>query len=251
MVLTVQVLVDGRDYTAWVESVSVRQAPRTYYREWSVTFRGLPDPVAVTAEVDILLGGQTVMVDGCLSPDRPPTLVMDGTVPVLSCHGYDWAWRAQRMTPRSTLVLAPSRTLARGAVEASKLTLGVLGFHEDAVVGRWEWVQAHTCREAVLALGTRAGLTVDYQLPDYTLAPVILDAQSTIWESMYSLIKCYTPEVYWRRERRALLLTDPLVRRLSGIGSLHLTTSAVQAVEALPTRRARVRRVIVRVPEFP
>ena len=240
MVLAIKVLVDGRDYTPWVESVSVRQAPRTFYREWSVTFRGLPDPIDVTAVVDILLGGQTVMVDGCLSPDRPSTLVMDGSVPVLSCHGYDWAWRAQRMAPRSTLVLAPSRQLARQAVERS-----------DGIVGRWEYVQASTCRDAVQQLGQRAGLIVDYQLPDYTLAPTVCDPTRTLWEVMFALVRCFAPDVFWRRERRALLLADPLQRRLSGVGSVHLTTDAIAAVEARPVNRARVRRIIVRVPRFP
>lgn len=236
MVLTVQILVDGLDLTRWCTSVSVTQAPRTYYRSWSATFRGLPVAITAASVVDILLGGQTVMVDGCLSPDAVPTVSLDGTVPTLVCTGFDWAWRMQRIAPRSTLVLAPSRQMARQAAELSEFA-----------VGRWEWVAVHTAREACQTLGTRAGLTVDYCLPDYTLAPTVLDPRATLWDSLYGLVECFKPEVFWRRERRALILADPLANVLSGIGSLSLPASAVVSAEVKPTQRITMRRLLMTV----
>ena len=68
---------------------------------------------------------------------------------------------------------------------------------------------------------------MEYQLPDYTLAPTVLDPTASLWESLYKLVTCFKPDVYWRRERRALLLADPLAGRLYDMGSLHLTAAAV------------------------
>lgn len=247
MVVGVTVLIDGRDYSEWVESVSVKQSKRTYYRTFSVVLRGAYDSIGTDSIVDITYMGVPQIVDGIVSPDAPPTILMDHDpqadslrVPSLLINGFDWAWKAQRKVPARTLVLAPNRHMARVLVESSR-----------SVVGRWQFVQAHNTEVAVRALGRLAGLRVEYLLPSFTIPPTILDPRATLWDGIQNLVKALSPEFLWRRERKALLIADAKALRMAGMGTVNLAASAIVRAEVRAFPRARVRRIILVTPDFP
>ena len=237
---------DQRDVTPFVDSLTWTQAPRTYYQELSVVFRGW-FPTSLTGRWDLygsydpsVPRSELLLRGGVIPPDAPGVVDVAGKVVPFSARIVDWAWLAQRTTVSSTLVLAPDRAGAERAVLRGRTSL--------AAVGKWAFVPAATMHDAVRALATLAGFAVELRLPDYEMAPTVLDPERSLWDSLYGLVEPYKPDVFFRRERNSVIIADTVGEEI-GVGrTMHLPAVAIAGLSLAPMPFRHLQRVIVRVP---
>jgi len=232
---------DQRDVTRWVSSLAVSQEPDCYYRTFALTFRGWHsvDPAArwdIYGSRDEATPRETVLIRaGIVPPDRQPIVTVDKKGLSVAVTGYDWAWMAQRRAPTSTVVLAPTRSAARRAIEAY-----------NAFVGRWQWVEAATLHDAVTRLGALAGFWAELRIPNYSLTSYVMDPQKSYWEGIANLLEPLAPRIYFRRTESRVLIADRAAQWI-GIGSvLKLSENQITSVEAGPSFFKYVRRVLLR-----
>jgi hypothetical protein len=243
------VYMDQRDVTPWVDALEVLQERRQLYRQARIAFRGW-FPIALTGKWDIY--GSTdpavprsslLLRRGIIAPDQQGTVNVRRT-DVTNCAVtiYDWAWVAQRITPCATIVAAATVNEAIKAVAAAG--------QQAWPVGRWQYLPAKTMHDAVRGLAQMAGFTVELHLPNYELAPTVVDPRRSIWEAIWSLVEPFRPEAFFRRERNALVIADGLDVFLGIGGRLQLTEQSIISGSFTPQMFRHLRRVIVRIPPW-
>lgn len=244
MKCAITIYMNRRDVTGWLTRIYLRQVRDTpLFRQCELTFAswheieedaswdvfGSYDPTKPRSE--ILLRG------GIIPPDQRPQIGLQRgeSVPV-TVTLYDWAWRAQRVAPRSTLVVANSLSAGRRAVA-----------EYGQPVGRYTTIVARHLSTAVAKLGALGGFWVDWRLPDYELGAMVLDPGQSLWESIRALCEPYAPEYYFRRDTDCLVVSDRLATEFGFGTTMTVGLKAVGRIEIVPTRlRRRFHRVIVR-----
>lgn len=243
------VYMDQIDVTPWVTSVTVEQPPQCLYRQWSVTFAGFTE-LAEDASWDIY-GSYTeatpraecLVRAGVIPEDRERYItITPGEVPTLTVRGYDQVWRSQRRAPRETLVLVPGDDSA-SAVRAIE--------EYGQPVGRYR-VRRHvrTLHQALDVLATGAGFNLHCATPNYPMLPYVVPPTSSYWDAMLELLRPWVTEVWYRRADNLLTVIDPLAARYELGRRMVIPDDLVVSVHALPVRRRRVRRVLLRVPRW-
>lgn len=246
--IALRVVMGGHDVTRWVTSVTWRQSPRQLHREWAVTLTGWTQ-VDRTMRWDIAAGygggHELVIRQGIIPPDWQPSLSIGprDRGPTLSIRGVDWAWVAARVRRSDTIVLAPDGRQARRALRI---------FQERAPgrpAGAVTTLRATTMHEAVVRLGTLAGMHVVALVPDYKIQGYVCDPERSIWESIWALVSPFAPLAYFRRERNEVVIAD----RAHAVGAatrMALPVSVITAAEIAPIREPNLRRVLVRIPAW-
>jgi hypothetical protein len=245
--LSLTLYMDRRDVTPWVQSLTLRQAPRALYLQADVTFHGwwatdlssrwdlygTYDPTVPRSE--LLLRG------GIIPPDQPAVVTLKRGEPVPSVTPIlDWAYFAQRVTARRTIVVAPDRSSAQRAIAAYE---GPIGAHAILTVD--------TMNEAVRQLASLTGFNVELRIPDYPIAATVLDPEQSLWDHIFNLVTPFKPEIYFRRDRCSVMIADTVGQQV-GVGqTLNFSDDAVKSFEVSPTFRAHRRRVLIKVPPSP
>jgi hypothetical protein len=250
MILLPTVYMGGRDVGAFLQRVAVSNATATYYRSFTVTFRGWHS-IDLTASWDIFAThtasiprSETQIRNGISNPDQLPKFTFAGDVPTTEVQGFDWAWRAQKVRTGdnaaiNTLVIAPDSTSARRAV-----------FTSNTVVGNWSWIRATTLHEAITQLGLLAGMQIELRIPDVAIAAQVLPPGQTIWDSILNLARPFAPEPYFRRCEDRMLLADRAAAA-QGIGSsLGLSEDLVKSIDGVPATAQMLRRLLIGVPPW-
>ena len=242
---------DRRDVTPWVDSLTLIQAPHTLYLKLDVTFRGWFPPTPTTSRWD-LYGSYNTAVPrsellfrgGIIPPDQPSTVTLDGDVPAIDVQIFDWAYYAQRLSPRRTIVLAPDRSAAQRALAAY-----------EGPVGATAIVIVPTMHAAVRALAAFAALNVELRIPDYPMAARVLaptegprEPSMSIWQHIDDLVASFGPRIFFRRDRDTVMITDRMSTEL-GVGQvLTFAGPAVKSFTIQPSYLRHVRRVLIEVP---
>jgi len=247
--VSMTVYMNKRDITKWVTRVAVEQAPHTLYRQATVVLAGwyaieLAKRWDIYASTDLAVPRSSLLLSGAVvPPDRRPETVVAGGVPITTVTLYDWAWLAQRRTPRQTLVIAPKRELAVAEVERYLA-------EEDGPVGRYQIIEAPTMHAAVAALAVQAGFHVDLRIPDYAMAPLVVDPKQSLWKTIYSLVEPFQPQVFFRHNTAKVAIVDRIGRAV-GVGpTLSLSATAIEALSASSLPYRNTRRVLIQVPRW-
>jgi hypothetical protein len=268
--LKLSVYMNTRPVTRFATAVSVKQPPRTLYKEFEVTFAGWYD-IEEGASWDIFgtydptdPRTEVLIRNGVVPADRERYVSVDGNgVPSLTVKGFSRIWLALRRAPVDTLVLVPGAGLGNtveAALEAfayrSYRVVGArvvgargLGVTGRRSVGRYRVLQhVSTMHRAVERLAREAGFRAEVRLPDYELAPLVLDPTKSYWAAISDLVAPFAPETWYRESTNTVVIADPLAPRFEVGSKIELAAGVVSGVRGVPVRRRRVRRVIVSVP---
>jgi hypothetical protein len=238
-----------RPVTGWLTSLHFQQTRDTYYRQCDLTFASWHE-IEDGARWDLF---------GSYDPDDPRSeiLIRNGVIPddqrlqfrlargqdvPITLTIYDWAWRAQRISHPTTLVVAKSLTDGRRAVA-----------EYGQPVGRYTTLVTSTLSGAVRALATLGGVWLDWRLPDYDLSAQVLapvddnGTSQAIFQSIRTLCDPYRPEYYFRRDTDCLVLSDRLATEFAVGTRMTFGERSIAAPLNVTARTLgrRVRRVIV------
>ena len=247
MKLTITAHMDGRDVTPWLVEASVEQPRRTLYRQADLTFAGWSN-IIDGARWDIFASydpaepyAETILAAGQVPPDRVRRVrVGAGELPRVTLTVYDHVWLAQRRTPTETLVLVPD--------EGGESAAAALEDYPGPVGAYRVLAGVRTLHDAVRRLAHLAGFRVQILLPNADMAPLVVDPSSSLWEAIVELLTPWSPRTRYDRHNNTLIFSDPLGAAYAAGRTLTIPADGVRSIDGWPTRYARTRRVIVRVP---
>lgn len=261
MRLSYTVYMNKRDITEWVSSLKVRQPANCLYKEFELELLGWTS-VEDNASWDIYgtydsttaPRAEPLILNGILPPDRDRYPSIDqGTVPTLKIKGYSRIWLCQRKAPTETLVMVPGTGRVRAVIDGQEIVQASLAQvaidRYGGPLGRYKVVRhMNSFASAVGYLANQAGFKVDFRLPNYPLEPFVCDPEKSYWELIKDLIEPWAPELWYREPTNTLAIVDPLAPRYQIGRSLGVPSTLIAAVDAVPIRTNRVRRVFARFP---
>lgn len=244
------VLMDGRDVTSWVKSVSVSQED-SINRQFTITFAawdqfnennrfdiyGSYNPANPFAEVMIRNG--VIPIDRYRSVTLGPN-----KVPHVIGNGYDYVWLIKRRAPKKTIILVPNRRNSQDNV-----TQAIENF--KGPIGRYQvWTSIRTLHKAIRKLSAAGGVNVSVNIPDYPMAPYVIDPSWSYWKAIEKLVEPYAPQTYYVRSSNMLVISDRSSQVMGASNLLTLGADIIGDLQATPVTYRRVRRVIVRIPQW-
>ena len=251
MDFVVTVLMDGRDVTPWVKSVTVTQE-NSVDRKFIITFVGWQE-FNENSRFDIYGSYnpaepfQEIMIrNGTIPPDRYRTVDL-GTdkTPMVIAEGYDYVWLSKRKAPRKTIIMVPGRRNNEDNVKKAIENYG------NKPIGRYQvWTGMARLSTALRKLANAGGIRLKSTIPDYDLAPYVIDPSWSYWTALTELAKPYAPHIYYVRQNNTLVLADRMSEVMHTSNKLVLSADIVKALTAKPTTNSRVRRVIIRIPKW-
>ncbi len=239
----------GSDVTGFVDDLEIGNDRRQLYRSARITFQGW-FPTEPTVRWDIY--GTTdsaapfsslLLRNGLTAPDQQADVTLDrGAVQNTQITIYDWAWIAQRISPASTVIAAPSSSKAIKAAAAADRSAWPLG--------RWQYLSAQTMHDVVRGLAALAGFGVELYIPNYAIDAIVFDPREQVWPAIWRLVEPFRPEAYFRPERNSVVIATGVDQHLGVGGTLQLTDAAVIRAKISPQRFRHLRQVIVRTPPW-
>jgi hypothetical protein len=239
-----------RDVTPWTTSVEPGVKAGTLYGDATVTFAawsalepdakwniyGTYDPANPRA---VLL-----LREGITPEDRERMLrLAAGAIPSLTVRIFDPVWLAQRRGPDDTIVMLPG--------SAGDDTADALIANYGEAVGRTVlWRRVNTMHQAVTRLARAAKINVRVLLPDYELAPYVVNPRHSYWKAILELVRPWAPDpVIFRNNDNTLVIADSISQQFSVGRRIKLPANTIAKIEGKPVTRARVRRLILRIPK--
>jgi len=245
---------DTRDVTRWVDSLVWRQAKGSTFQELQVTFRGW-FPTSLVGRWDLYGSyaagtprSELLFRGGVIPPDRPGVVdVARGTVVPDSVQIVDWAWIAQRTTPRTTLVIAPDRSAAARAAARA-----------DSPIGYWSFVPAATMHAAVRKLAALGRFRVQVLVPDYPMTATVIEPTRSLFDAIRGLVDgtdidggravAKSADYFFRRDRLTLVIGDKTTTHLRVGRTLNLSADAIAGLQLSPSPFRHVNRLLIKVP---
>ena len=244
------VLMDGRDVTQWVKNVRVSQED-SINRRFTITFSswdqfdernrfdifGSYNPANPYAEIMIR--------NGVIPTDRYRTVRLGpGQVPHIVGEGYDYVWLMKRTAPTKTIIMVPSR---RNYQDNIQLAIDNYG----KPIGRYQvWTGINTLHKAIAKLANAGRVRVSIQIPNYEMAPFVVDPNLSYWGAIEQLAEIYAPHIYYVRATNRLVIADRSSEIMGASNVFNISADIVGDLEATPVLFKRVRRVIVRIPPW-
>lgn len=246
----ITVLVDGGDVTQWVKYVKIDQSS-TVDRKFEVAFIGWQEfnensRFDIYGSYDPANPFQEIIIrNGTIPPDRYRTVDLStAKVPLVVAVGYDYVWMAKRRAPRKTIILVPHRRNNEDNVKKAIENHG-------KPIGRYQvWPGMNRLSTAVRRLAWAGGLNVRVTIPDYDIQPKVIDPSLSYWHAIKDLAKPFAPHIYYVRQNNTLVLADRMTEVMNTSNSLTLSADSVKAITAVPSVNSRIRRVILRIPEW-
>lgn len=246
----VTVLMDGRDVTKWVKSVTIDQE-NSVDRKFSIAFMGWQEfdensRFDIYGSYNPAQPFQEIMIrNGTIPPDRYRTVDLGrDKTPLVIAEGYDYVWMSKRKAPRKTIILVPGRKNNEDNIKKAIENFG-------GPIGRYQvWTGMDRLSTALRKLANAGGIKMKSTIPDYNLAPYVIDPSWSYWMAITELSKIYAPHVYYVRQNNTMVLADRMSEVLHSSNQLILSADVVNAITAKPSINSRVRRVIIRIPEW-
>lgn len=244
------VLMDGRDITPWVRNVSVSQED-SVTRKFSLTFSSW-EQFDETSRFDIFGSyvpsnpyAEIMIRNGIIPIDRYRTVRLGpGQVPHVVGEGYDYVWLLKRKAPRKTVIMVPSHSNYRDNIQQA-----ITNF--DRPIGQYQvWTGISTLHTAISKLARAGGVRVSVNIPNYDMAAHVIDPQYSYWQAIEDLAEPFAPHIYYVRATNTLVISDRSSEVMGASNLLTLSSKIVGDLEARPVTYRRVRRIIVRIPQW-
>jgi hypothetical protein len=244
------VLMDGRDVTSWVKNVKVSQED-SINRKFTITFSSW-DQFDDTNRFDIYGSynpanpfAETLIRNGIIPVDQYRTVRLGpDSVPYVVGEGYDYVWQIRRKSPKKTIIMIPGRKTTDDNVQQAIENFG-------KPIGRYQvWTYVTSLKGAITRLAHAGGVRVSVQIPNYPMAPFVVDPAYSYWDAIEELASPYAPHIYYVRSTNTLVIADRSSEIMGASNLLTLSAKIVSDLEATPVLYKRVRRVIVRIPPW-
>jgi len=246
---------DGRDVSSWVKSVEISTEDRID-RKFTVVFSSW-DQFSDENRWDIYgsfnsaqPSHEILIRNGMIPFDRWRSISLGvGQVPHVIGTGYDYVWLAKRKAPRKTIVMMPDRRDYQ-----ANLKKAVNDFQENnkgRPIGRYQvWPSMTNLHKAMRRLANAGGLHISIQIPNYDMAPHVIDPKFSYWEAIEDLASPYAPHIYYVRQNNTLVIADRQSEVMHASNTLTLSPKIVANIAAAPIYTRRARRVIIRIPAW-
>ena len=249
------VLMDGRDVSPWVKSVEISTEDKID-RKFTIVFSSW-DQFSEANRWDIYGSynpsqpNQEILIrNGRIPIDRWRSVSVGvGAVPQVIGTGYDYVWLAKRKAPRKTIVMMPDRRDYQ-----ANLKKAVNDFQErndGRPIGRYQvWPSMTNLHKALTRLAHAGGIHISIQIPNYDLAPYVVDPKFSYWAAIEELASPFAPNIYYVRQNNTLVIADRQSEVMHSSNKLTLSPKIVADLTAAPIYTRRIRRVIMRIPAW-
>lgn len=245
----ITVYMDQRDVTPWITHVEIDQVD-SIHRKFRLTFAGWHS-FDETNRWDIFESydpvtnprAENVIRQGVIPADRQRLIRIESdAVPGLVAEGYEYIWMAKRRAPSETIVMVPStRNIDRD------VGLALANYKGEGEVGTYRvWPGVRSLHVAVKKLMAAARIRVQVRIPDYDMAPYVIDPSLSYWKAVESLTEPFAPVRYFIRSSNTLMIADPTATIMGSGSVLNIPADSVNVIDVQADRLRRIRRVMMR-----
>lgn len=247
MEYSLKIYMDKRDVTSWITACEIEQVD-SIHRKFKLTFAGWHsfdesnrwdifesyDPTNPRAEV--------VIRNGVIPADRQRLVKVEkGMVPTITAEGYEYIWLAKRRAPQETIVLVPSTRNIEQDVQ-----LAIKNYSGGEIGTYRVWPGVRSLHTAVKRLMQAARIRVQVRIPNYEMAPYVIDPSLSYWKAVEKLTDPFAPVRYYIRSTNRIVIADPTQTFMGAGTTLHLPNTGVNVIDVQPQRLRRIRRVLMR-----
>ncbi len=244
----ITVYMDKRDVTDWITSVTIEQVD-SIHRKFALVF-GAWHSFDQSNRWDIFESydkeadprSEIVIRNGVVPEDRQRLVkVRAGDVPTITAEGYEYIWLAKRRAPQETVILIPSTRNIEQDVG-----LAIANYKGGEIGAYRVWAGARDLHTAIKRLMAAARIRVQVRLPNYEMAPYVVNPKLSYWKAVEKLSDPYAPVRYYQRSTNTIVIADPTSHLMGAGSTLNLPDDAVNILDVQPQRLRRIRRVLGR-----
>ena len=240
------IYMDKRDVSDWVTSFRIEQID-SIHRKFQLVFASWHSfdetnrwDIFETLDPANPRAVNTIR-NGIIPVDRQRIVKVNADdVPKITAEGYEYVWLAKRLAPSETIIMVPStRNINMEAGLAIANYSGEVGAHRI-------WAGVRDLHTAIRRLMAAARIRVQIRIPNYEMAPYIINPALSYWAAVKKLTDPYAPTRYYVRSTNTIVIEDA-TSALMGAGTvLNLPGDASRVFDVQPQRLRRIRRAFLK-----